>query len=289
MTVPRRVAFVVAAALGASVAVLPAIAGSETIPTVDAVNIGGIYGEEHHWQPAQVTIAPGATVTFANATEVAHGVEWRGTVKPSCEEGPGKVPVGTSPSASGTNWSGSCSFSQAGTYSFYCTVHGAAMRGTISVEAGVVTTVTTGTASQPPAGTTTTTTPTTPGPGTPQVLLAVPALQALKLPAHQRGGSVQGSVSVSAAAADAGRLEVDVLARRSALEASGHGAGRVRVGRLVRSSLSAGSVHFAVSLDRRARNALRRHRRLALSVAVRLTGAGGQAVTLTRSVFATRH
>jgi plastocyanin len=285
--VPRRVAFVVAAVLGASVAVLPAIAGSETIPTIDAVNIGGIYGEEHRWQPAQVTVAPGAAVTFRNATEVAHGVEWRSALTPSCEEGPGKVPVGSTAAASGTNWSGSCSFSQAGTYSFYCTVHGAAMRGTVRVEAGVGTTVTTSTGTQPPPGGTTTTS-STPTATTPEVLLAVPALQSLKLPAHQRGSSVQGSVSVSAAAAaGGGRLEVDLLARRSSLAASGHGSGRVRVGRLVRSSLPAGSVHFAVALDRRARNALRRHRRLALTVTIRLT-AGGQAATLTRSVLETR-
>jgi plastocyanin len=280
--VPRRVAFVVAAVLGASVAVLPAIAGSETTPTIEAMNIGGgIYGEEHHWQPAQATVAPGGTVTFRNATEVAHGVEWRSALKPSCEQGPGKVPVGSTPAASATKWSGTCSFPQAGSYSFYCTVHGAAMQGTISVETGGGTTVTTSTGAEPPPG------PTTTGTATTTVPQALPGLQALTLPPRQHGGSVHGAVVVSSAGAGA-RLEVDLLARRGALAAGGHGARRVQVGRLVRSSLPAGSVSFTVGLDRRARRALRRHRRLALTVRIRLIPAGGQAVTLTRSVLELR-
>jgi plastocyanin len=286
--VPRRVAFVVAAVLGASVAVLPAIAGSETVPTVDAVNIGGgIYGEEHHWSPMSATVAPGGAVTFRNATEVAHGVEWRSALKPVCEEGTGKVPVGSTPAASGTKWSGTCSFSQAGSYSFYCTVHGAAMRGTIYVESGGATTVTTSTGGEPPAGATTTSSTSTSTTPPPQALPGTPGLAALTLARHQHGGSVRGSVLVSSAGAG-GRLEVDLLAKPGALAAGTRGSGPVRVGRLVRSSLRAGSVGFAVSLDRRARGALRRHRRLALTVRIRLTPAGGHAVTLTRSVLELR-
>jgi hypothetical protein len=43
------------------------------------------------------------------------------------------VPVGTTPAASATNWSGSCSFTQAGTYTFFCTVHGSEMTATVTV------------------------------------------------------------------------------------------------------------------------------------------------------------
>lgn len=118
----------------AGLALSPASAGSLTTPTIDAENLGaGIYGETHRWQPAQVTIPVGGNVTLANPTKLAHGVEWRSAVKPSCEEGAGKVPVGSTPTASGVSWSGNCTFSQPGSYTFYCTVHGPEMTGTVTV------------------------------------------------------------------------------------------------------------------------------------------------------------
>ncbi|MFI5005649.1 MAG: hypothetical protein ACHQE6_11620, partial [Solirubrobacterales bacterium] len=58
----------------------------------------------------------------------------------------------------------------------------------------------------------------------------------------------------------------------------------VRVGRLVRGSLSAGKVAFVVKLDAEARRALRRLRHLTLSVRITLTPAHGRAVTVTRGV-----
>jgi plastocyanin len=124
----------IAGVLGAVALLAPAIASSQTTPTIDAENLGGgIYGETHRWQPAQVTVELGGSVTLANPTKALHGVEWRSAVKPSCEEGAGKVPVGSTPAVSGASWSGSCSFSQAGSYTFYCTVHGPEMTGTITV------------------------------------------------------------------------------------------------------------------------------------------------------------
>jgi plastocyanin len=122
-----------AAAFLAALLGLPALAASEPVPIVEAVNSGGIYGTTHSWSPAQVTVASGGAVTFSNQTAVPHGVEWRTAVKPSCEEGAGKVPVGTTPSASGTHWSGSCTFAQPGAYTFWCTVHHAEMSGTVTV------------------------------------------------------------------------------------------------------------------------------------------------------------
>jgi plastocyanin len=275
----RRVALVVAAVLGGATAVLPALAGSETIPAIEAVNVGeGIYGE-HHWQPGQVTIGVGGSVKLSNATAVPHGVEWRSAVKPSCEEGAGKVPVGSTVTASGTGWSGSCSFSQPGSYTFYCTVHGAAMSATITVApAGGTTSATTG--SEPPPGSTAGTAP--------EPSLPAPAFTALKLPGHQRGSSVHGSLAISSAAVG-GRLEVDLLARRSSLGKGGSAfAERVQVGRLTRTSLLAGPMSFGVSLDQRARRALHHRRRLALTVRIVITPTHGQAVTLTRSVVEDR-
>jgi len=60
------------------------------------------------------------------------------------------------------------------------------------------------------------------------------------------------------------------------------------VGRLVRASLHAGKVSFAVPLSAKAKHALERHRRLALTVAIVLTPAQGSTVTVTRSVVVTR-
>ena len=122
-----------AVTLGAVAFMLPAMAWSAETTPVEGVNEGGYYGERHRWSPAQETVSAGSAVTFRNPTNVPHGVEWRSAVKPSCEEGPGKVPVGGTPAASGTKWSGACTFSQAGSYTFYCTVHGPEMTGTITV------------------------------------------------------------------------------------------------------------------------------------------------------------
>src|SRR5581483_10921762 len=115
----RRQSAIAVAVLGVALALLPGAASStEPSPTVDAVN-QGLYG--HAWSPSQVAVATGGAVTLRNSTTVPHGVEWvGGPATPTCEKG---VPVGTTPAASGKEWSGSCTFSQAGTYTFYCTVH----------------------------------------------------------------------------------------------------------------------------------------------------------------------
>lgn len=135
MSVRRRYLWIVAFSTFA-LATLPSIASSEPLP-VEAVNEGGgVYGETHRWSNVPQTVAPGETVTFSNPTEVAHGVEWRSTLKATCEEGLGKVPVGNTAAASGKKWSGKCAFSQHGTYTFWCTVHGASMSGTITVTNG---------------------------------------------------------------------------------------------------------------------------------------------------------
>jgi len=76
---------------------------------------------------------------------------------------------------------------------------------------------------------------------------------------------------------------VDLLAKSASLASGGHASG-VRVGKLVRSHLRAGKVAFSVALNGRARAALRRHRRLALSVRIVIQPATGSAVTVTRSV-----
>ena len=267
----RRRYLPLAAVLGAAAAVLPAIAASETTPTVEAVDqTAGIYSEESHfWSPAQTTVMAGGAVTFSNPGTVPHGVEWvGGPAKPACGSG---VPVGTTEAASGSKWSGTCTFAQAGTYTFYCTIHHAEMTGTVTVAAnGTTTTTTTPTTTTP---TTTTTAPAETSTGSP--LLGSPTLHST-----QRGGSVKGSLNISKEGAG-DRLEIDVLAKSASL--AKHTA-RVRVGRFVRGSAPAGRVSFVVKLNAKARRALKRRHRLALVVKIVLTPSYGEPLTVTRSV-----
>jgi hypothetical protein len=102
------------------------------------------------------------------------------------------------------------------------------------------------------------------------------------LSSSQHGNAVRGSVQVSQAGAG-GRLEVDLLASGASLAKAGHSA-QTRIGQLLRSSLKAGSVPFSVPLTAKARSALRRHRRLALTVRIVLTSVHGAAVTVTKHV-----
>jgi hypothetical protein len=143
------------------------------------------------------------------------------------------------------------------------------MTGTITVNANGTTTTTT-----TPTTTTTTTTTESP-PNSP--LAGAPTLRS-----SQRGGSVKGSLDITTAGAG-DRLEVDVFARSASLAKTGRST-PVRVGRFVRSSVAAGKVPFVVKLNARARKALRRHHRLALTVKIVLTPFYGEPTTLTRSV-----
>jgi plastocyanin len=78
------------------------------------------------WSPNTANITTAETVTFKNSSmSLAHGLHWNAPpAMPSCPN----VPV----DSSGTNWAGDCSFSQAGSYPFVCTVH-PSMTGTVTV------------------------------------------------------------------------------------------------------------------------------------------------------------
>jgi plastocyanin len=255
--------------MGAFVALLPAVASSETSPTVEAVE-PGLY--KHAWSPKQVTVGTGGAIMIRNPSATPHGVHWvGGPDTPACSSG---VPVGTTEVASGAEWSGTCTFAQAGTYTFYCTVHGPEMTETVTVSAGGTTTTTTTTT---PTGTT----PTGTVPGSPVELPAGTALiHSASLASIQRGGTVHGTVAVAGAG---GRLQVDLLATGVSLGKPHHPT-RVRVGRLVREAVSAGEASFRVRLDAAARRALKRHRRLALVVRITLTPPHGTPSSITRTV-----
>jgi plastocyanin len=125
---------------------------------------------------------------------------------------------------------------------------------------------------------------TTPAPAIAAIepLSGSPLVGGPSLRSSQHGAAVHGTLEVSQAGAG-GRLEVDLLANSASLAKAKHSV-KVRVGRLSRSSLKAGAVSFAVPLTAKAKSALRRHRRLALTVRIVLTPPHGTAVTMTKSV-----
>jgi plastocyanin len=139
--------------LGTVTAVLPAMASSETTPSVEAVTAGtnGIY-PAYAWSPKQSTVGVGGSVAFSTgSTSAPHGVIWTSSVKPTCSS---SVPV---EGASKEQWSGSCTFTQAGVYTFHCAVH-EEMTGSITVNAAGVT-PTMGTPAPAPTPTTPATSP----------------------------------------------------------------------------------------------------------------------------------
>jgi plastocyanin len=97
------------------------------------------------FSPAQLTIAAGATVTFANPTGADHTV--RRCTPAACNGASGGTGVDPSFSSATlalpTDASFSYTFSQPGTYVYYCTLHGyGLMHGTITVTAAAPTTTT---------------------------------------------------------------------------------------------------------------------------------------------------
>ncbi len=272
----RRLA-VVLSTLAAALVALPALASSETT-TISAYNEPGIYGT-HSWTPSTATVAPGGVVKFANPySETPHGLKFTGgtaAATPSCSG----IPAAAGEPSGAVSWSGECTFGAPGTYTFVCTVH-AEMRGTITVSPDGGTTVTTTTP--------TSTTPTAPGASAPggssgagNSLFAGGA-HALRLASSQHGPAVHGSIDVSAAGAG-GKLEVALFAPGASLGGARHPA-RVRVGRLLRSVVHAGATAFIVPLGARARAALHRHHRLALTVQIALTPLSGAVARVSRSV-----
>jgi plastocyanin len=243
--------FLVTMAAACAAAMTLSAGGSAEGPTIESAGPSG-YG--FYWSPSSATIAPGGSVAFrSTGTVVPHGIRWTGgSEKPSCAG----VPV----DGEGTGWSGSCSFAQAGVYSFVCTVHPTEMKGTIAVVSG-----------ETPAPVP------IPAEGSRESPLRGPASRALRVARSQRGGSVAGSIALTEAAAG-GRLEVVLLSRR------GRSAAGARLGRFERSRIEAGRVAFTVALGRRGRLELRARKKLRLTVRVVLKAPGETALKLTRGV-----
>jgi plastocyanin len=274
--------FALAALIGAAVAVLPALAAAPSEAKLEVNENCEVdnwpcwtAGSGSNPAPAlKVTIAAGGEVMFTDHASTAAAVVWMGS-----------APVCTGvPTSAMTNWEGKCKFEQPGTYKFESSTLFSAGPNYTKYEVVVEGTNTGTTPTTPTTTTPTTTTPTTPtAPSEPSHDSPLEGgSRALKLAGSQRGSTVHGQVKVSQAGAG-GRLEVGLFAAGASLAKAGHPA-QVRVGRLVRSSLQAGSVSFSVPLNAKGKAALRRHRDLALKVKITLTPLRGAAVTVTRGV-----
>jgi plastocyanin len=111
-----------AALLGVALLLLGAVSGQAATPTIEAT---GASLSSYAWTPSTAEVDSGGSVNFKNPTGTSHGLVW---------ESPPETPNCTgTPSVGEANWSGSCSFARGGSYSFYCPVHPAQMRGTITV------------------------------------------------------------------------------------------------------------------------------------------------------------
>jgi plastocyanin len=271
---------VVVAACGIAVGV-PALAygRGDPVVTINATGTDPYYA----WDQTDVTIAPGDTVKFSNQQAAAtafHNVTFAaGSPQPAaCSQtsgsGAGTVTQAPVPKSPKRLWTGECRFDTAGVYSFVCQSH-PDMKGTIRVVAAATPTPT----PEPGASPTPTPTP-TPGPGgTKQTQTTLAGMVAIAK--SQKGTRLRGSVRVKLAGS---RLEVSLWAPRKALS-GGRSSKLVRIGRSTRTSAPAGKINFAVGTDAKARSALRRHRRLSVTVSIALTPPGGH--KLTRSVKST--
>lgn len=242
-----------------------------------------------------VTIAKGGTVTFGYPSgRSTHNADFSsGPAPTSCTQTAGTQggtppPLPTVPTAAG--WSGTCTFDTPGTYAFHCDLHPTYMHGTITVvdPNAPPPSTSTGTTTTPPTTTTTPggTTPgsTAPGSTAPDAGSSPHGRAGVRFAVThvQYGAVVRGTVTGVAVGA---RVDVTALASARALGAR-HAvrARRVRVGsKHVRAS-SAGVASFALRLGASARAALRRHRRLGVTLRIVLTPAGGTRVVKTVAV-----
>jgi plastocyanin len=290
------VLFVLAGLAGTAVAVLPALAAAPSEVKLEVAQNcntpnwpcwnpkGSPEGNVGFNEVAPFTIAQGGTISFEdNDSKAPTDVIWK-SAAPSC--------ISAVPSTPETGWKSTCTFSTTGEYEFESQElfnDGASNYTKYKVIVEGAATGTTPTTPMTPGGGGggTTTSPTSPTGGSapgaaPASPLVGSASEAIKLARTQHGSSVRGSVEISQAGVG-GRLEVDLRASGASPAKAGHSP-QVRVGRLVRSSLYAGTTSFTVALNAKGKAALRRHRRLALTVKVTLTPLHGAAVTVTHVV-----
>jgi plastocyanin len=90
--------------------------GDSTSPGGNSVSV-----EDNLFDPDALTVAAGATVTWTWNGATAHNVTWQGAGAPA-------------PSPTQSSGTYSRTFSSAGTFNYQCSIHGASMSGTVTVQ-----------------------------------------------------------------------------------------------------------------------------------------------------------
>jgi plastocyanin len=268
-----------------------AIAGlAGTVALAAGLAAGGAFGAapptaainavDNDWQLVggsgrTATIALGGKVTFAypegvdehNARFVRDGVACTQTAGLGSVVNGKAIPTVTED----PGWTGDCTFTQPGDFTFVCDVH-PLMQGTVVVVDEGGGTTSTGMTT---TGQTTSTTTTTPGGGggtgpatVPTTTPNVPTTPRIRIARTQRGTALRGTITKGGKAS---KVVVDVRALRGAVRAPGRRTALVSVGKLTRKTSATGGLTFAIKLDARARMALTRTRKLALNVRVTVT------------------
>jgi plastocyanin len=116
-----------------------AVAAAGGLAAEPTIEVTGNSLATYAWTPSAAEVSSGGSVAFKNATANFHGLKW--------ESGPETPDCTGTPSVGQGNWSGSCSFAQGGTYNFYCPVHPAQMKGTITASGPAAPIASTGSAS----------------------------------------------------------------------------------------------------------------------------------------------
>jgi plastocyanin len=271
----RDLVVIAACALAPAPALAYGQGGAPTTASVTAMDSGSGAGEQHAWSGGDVTLAAGGTVTFSYPSgNSTHNVVFTDAQPSSCTQtaGPDTGPVPPLPArATAPGWAGTCTFTAPGRYAFACSIH-TNMTGVVTVVGAEATPIPT---PSPPPGASPTPAPTPTG--------SLPVLQttlqgAVSLARTQRGTRVRGTVDVKAAGS---RLEVSLWAPRRTI--AGHRGSALRIGRTV-TTAKAGRNAFSVAIDRQARSALRRHRRLTVTVRFALTPPGGRPLAYSSAV-----
>jgi plastocyanin len=226
------------------------------------------------FSPQTVAVKPGEMVTWTNAGGT-HNVEF---------DDPSLNCTMPSAPAPPSGWGGgsgkvSCSFPHTGTFTYHCHLHQAnGMTGTVYVNSSG--TVPTSTTAPPTTGTTPTTTnpyspPTTttqPG-GGPSGTSGAPAVSGLQVGSRQHG-NVSGQVEIGQVGS---RFEADLLNGAGKSTGASAAKGTSILGKTVKASVPAGTLHFQVGLNRRGHRLLKRKGHLKLLLKVTVTPPGGAA------------
>jgi plastocyanin len=233
----------------------------------------GITLTDDVYTPTQATIALGGKVSFGYAEGgESHNVHFeRGGAECTQFAGAfvGAVDGRALPAVSEpAGWSGECRFTQPGIYRFFCDDH-ADMTGKITVANGdgtlPVEATPTPTATAAPQPTQPTPTPAPGGGGSAPAPVTAPKAT---IAASQRGNAIAGSLTGGSART---AVTIEALAKRTDLRAKGK-AKLVRAGKVSKTVASGATVKFSVPLNAKAKAALKRLRKLKLTIDVTVAG-----------------